>query len=222
MPRIGSAPTAPPCSPRFVDPLPVPAASALERYYRWHARFYDATRWLFLFGRGDFASLDGEPGRILEIGCGTGRNLVALAERFPQACLTGLDLSADMLDVARAKTARYGARIRLVHGAYHAPLGGGHDLIVLSYCLSMVNPGFLEMLTACRDDLASGGRLYLVDFLDSPVPGFRRWMALNHVRMDGHLPPALTAAGFRTLDFRVHQAFAGLWRWFSCVAAPPA
>jgi len=29
------------------------STAALARYYRWHARLYDATRWSFLFGRAE-------------------------------------------------------------------------------------------------------------------------------------------------------------------------
>src|SRR5262245_5775143 len=50
--------------------------NAMSRYYAWHSRIYDATRWAFLFGRD--AILDDlglEAGQtVVEIGCGTGRN----------------------------------------------------------------------------------------------------------------------------------------------------
>ena len=81
----------------------------IEGYYRWHARIYDATRWSFLFGREavlDRVAVGGPaPTRILEIGCGTGRNVVSLARRFPQAEITGVDLSEAMLAVAARKAA---------------------------------------------------------------------------------------------------------------------
>ncbi|MFZ1642432.1 MAG: hypothetical protein WAV07_13590, partial [Candidatus Contendobacter sp.] len=35
--------------------------------------------------------------------------------------------------------------------------------------------------------------LAAVDFHDTRFPAFQRWMAVNHVRMDGHLPPCLNA-----------------------------
>src|SRR5258705_4591589 len=49
-----------------------------HRYYRWHAHFYDVTRWAFLFGRTALIRLAAgqlRPRRILEVGCGTGRIL---------------------------------------------------------------------------------------------------------------------------------------------------
>lgn len=47
------------------------------------------------------------PGTILELGCGTGNLTLLLRERFPEAPLTGIDVSEGMLEVCRA---RLGAR----------------------------------------------------------------------------------------------------------------
>ena len=61
-------------------------AAALTRYYRWHAPLYDATRWSFLFGRAALIrgiALHRRPRRILEVGCGTGANLLRLSRWFP-------------------------------------------------------------------------------------------------------------------------------------------
>jgi len=44
-----------------------------------------------------------EPARVLDLGCGTGRSLPALRERYPQADLVALDIAAPMLDRARAR-----------------------------------------------------------------------------------------------------------------------
>lgn len=196
---------------------------ALERYYRWHARLYDATRWSFLFGRTGLvervAALQ-TPATILEIGCGTGRNLMRLARRFPQARLTGLDLSADMLARARRGLEPFGDRIDLVHQAYVRPLRDEprFDLIVLSYCLSMINPGWEQVIASARQDLRPRGLIAVVDFHDSDWPAFRRWMGVNHVRMEGHLLPELRAR-FQPLDHAIQRAYGGVWRYFHFVGA---
>ena len=196
---------------------------ALERYYRWHARLYDATRWSFLFGRTGLvervAALQ-TPATILEIGCGTGRNLMRLARRFPQARLTGLDLSADMLARARRGLEPFGARIDLMHQAYVRPLRDEprFDLIVLSYCLSMINPGWEQVIASARQDLRPRGLIAVVDFHDSDWPAFRRWMGVNHVRMEGHLFPELRAR-FQPLDHTIQRAYGGVWRYFHFVGA---
>ncbi len=194
-------------------------ADALGRYYRWHARLYDLTRWAFLFGRrrliDEVVSLEPAPSRILEIGCGTGRNLAALAAAFPEAQLTGLDLSQDMLERARPKIAPYGDRVTLLHQRYDGPLGGkedGFDLIVLSYALSMINPGYDEVLAFCRSDLRPGGRIAVVDFHETPWTWFRRWMGMNHVRMEGQILARLEG-GFDTAVRGVERAYGGLWHY---------
>lgn len=51
------------------------------------------------------AALDqvGQPRRILEVGTGTAAGAAAIAERFPDAEVTGVDLSSEMIERARAK-----------------------------------------------------------------------------------------------------------------------
>jgi S-adenosylmethionine-diacylgycerolhomoserine-N-methlytransferase len=57
------------------------AADRMNGIYRYQRHIYDATRKWFLLGRGRLISrLDIAPGsRVLEVGCGTGRNLRAIA-----------------------------------------------------------------------------------------------------------------------------------------------
>jgi S-adenosylmethionine-diacylgycerolhomoserine-N-methlytransferase len=197
-------------------PAALPAETAVEKYYRFHSRIYDATRWSFLFGRTaimkNFASV--APRRILEVGCGTGRNLVELARRFPQAQVTGVDLSATMLDLARRKIVSFGPRVQLLHQAYSAPLSDppGYDLVLFSYALSMFNPGYDTAMAAARRDLIPGGRIAVVDFHDSRFGFFERWMGLNHVRMNGQLRPLLQSH-FTPATDRLCPAYAGVWRY---------
>ena len=45
----------------------------------------------------------GQPARILEIGCGTGTATALLKAQFPEAEITGVDLSPEMVRIATAK-----------------------------------------------------------------------------------------------------------------------
>lgn len=195
---------------------------ALAGYYRWHASIYDLTRWAFLFGRNAIVRQANRhmmmPQRILEIGCGTGKNLVTLAERFPKAQIMGLDLSRDMLDRARKKVKGYGPRVGLLHRSYTAPVAmkSKFDLIVLSYSLSMINPGYDEVLRLCREDLSDRGLIVVVDFHESRWAWFRRWMGVNHVRMEGQVLVELRQH-FQPLSCEVKRGYGDLWRYLMFV-----
>src|SRR5262245_13261722 len=155
-------------APRGSPMMAQTEGTPIERYYRLHSRIYDATRWSFLFGRSRLlhALADEAPRRILEVGCGTGRNLVALGQRFPHASLAGVDLSPAMLSIASRKLEQRGLAAEWHQRAYHAPLSPEEpfDLVVFSYALSMFNPGFESAIEAAHADLAPGGKIAVVDF----------------------------------------------------------
>ncbi|MEX0951558.1 MAG: class I SAM-dependent methyltransferase [Gammaproteobacteria bacterium] len=195
--------------------------TALERYYHLHARIYDSTRWSFLFGRRALVralARHCQPQRILEVGCGTGYNLQLLQQQFPDAELTGIDLSADMLAVAKHKL---GNRVRLLTQRYDQPLAAtaGFDVIVFSYALSMFNPGWETALKSAAKDLQPGGHLACVDFHTTTSRLFARWMAFNHVQMGGHISRALQA-DFHTDDLRLHNAYGKLWQYLLFIGQP--
>lgn len=195
--------------------------AALRRYYRWHARLYDATRWSFLFGRAALirASADHHsPRNILEIGCGTGANLVRLSRQFPEAAVTGLDLSTDMLARARRKVEARQLPITLLQRCYDRPLASepAFDLIVFSYCLSMIDPGWEQAVEAALCDLRPDGLLAVVDFHETRFAGFQRWMRANHVRMEGHLLPYLNAR-CRPVAQTQRAAYGGGWHYFNFI-----
>src|SRR5680860_270801 len=93
---------------------------ALQAYYKLHSPIYDATRWSFLFGRRKLISqLPDLPfrRRLLEVGCGTGKNIKYLSSSYPHAHITGIDISPDMLQKASKKISR-SAPVRLLNKKY--------------------------------------------------------------------------------------------------------
>ncbi|MBL9145882.1 MAG: class I SAM-dependent methyltransferase [Verrucomicrobiaceae bacterium] len=194
-----------------------------------HSRIYDLTRWSFLFGREmllrQVARLQ-SPRQILEVGCGTGRNIESMCRLFPQAEITGIDLSVEMLAVARRRLGHKSDRVTLINDGYDRPVhshGKPFDLVVCSYALSMFNPGWERAIECAKKDLADDGLFALVDFHRTPVPSFRRWMSINHVRMEGHLRPLLTNS-FKGMIDRTTAAYGGLWQYLMFVGqnAPDA
>ncbi|NJK38084.1 MAG: methyltransferase domain-containing protein [Oscillatoriales cyanobacterium RM1_1_9] len=61
-------------------------------------------------------AIQGNPRRILDLGCGTGSTTILLKMAFPQAEVIGLDLSPYMLIVAETKARQAGLQIEFRHG----------------------------------------------------------------------------------------------------------
>jgi S-adenosylmethionine-diacylgycerolhomoserine-N-methlytransferase len=166
-------------------------AELMDSVYRGQRHIYDLTRKYYLFGRdGLIAGLDARPGEaVLEIACGTGRNLVAIGKRWPGTALFGLDISDEMLKNARAAL---GGAAKLAQGDACAfdpvELFGreSFERVVLSYSLSMI-PDWERALAQAVRLVAPGGSLHLVDFgsletMPRPLAnGLRGWLARFHV-----------------------------------------
>lgn len=182
-------------------------ARLMDKVYRRQRHFYDFTRRYYLFGRDrmirSLALADNA--RLIEIGCGTARNLIKIARRYPRAELFGLDASSEMLKTAARNVARagLGERIRLAQGyaeALSPALFGettGFDVALFSYSLSMI-PDWRQALASAGASLSAGGTIRVVDFGDlKGLPRaaeqlLRRWLGLFHVEPRGDL---LTAFG---------------------------
>ncbi len=199
-------------------------AQTMQRYYRLQSKIYDATRWTFLFGRKriirELPVLEQNAAlEVLEVGCGTGYNLKRLALRFPNARLTGMDVSADMLERSAKRTTQWTDRVTLLeqpYGEENLSFQGKFDLILFSYSLTMINPQWAALIARAKQDLKPGGVIAVVDFFDSPFPWFKRHMAKNHVRMDGHLLPVLENL-FLPAKVNIKNAYAGVWQYLSYI-----
>ena len=76
-------------------------------------------------------------GAVLDVGCGPGNSTAVLAERFPGADVTGVDVSADMLARARADHPELRFAELDVTGDLSA-LEGRFDLVFSNACLQWV------------------------------------------------------------------------------------
>ena len=106
-------------------------AALMDGIYRHQRHIYDATRKFYLLGRDHLIDELQPPagGTVLEVGCGTGRNLAAVAARYPSAQLYGIDISAEMLKSAGRTLHRAGAgsRTRVVKCAPRRAIGFACD-----------------------------------------------------------------------------------------------
>ena len=192
----------------------------ISEYYRFQSQIYDFTRWSFLFGRKrlikEVSRQLQDAKRITEFGCGTGTNLLILSQRFPDACLTGIDLSADMLAITKRRTLHFSKRLQLHQCMNFTCLDEPQDLILFSYCLSMVNPGWDSIIEQALASLSANGMIAVVDFNASPLGIYRRFMSCNHVVLTGEIYPFLQAHT-SSIYARKFNAYWGVWSYFNFI-----
>jgi len=171
-------------------------ADLMDGVYRWQRHVYDLTRKYYLLGRDRMIDRLDVPqgGSVLELGCGTGRNIALAARRYPDAHWFGLDISAEMLTTARMALARNGLadRSRLAQGdatdfdaevLFGRP---GFDRVFISYALSMI-PDWQACVAQVLAVVKPGGSLHIVDFgSQERLPGWfrsllRAWLGKFHV-----------------------------------------
>ncbi|MFV0389475.1 MAG: class I SAM-dependent methyltransferase [Pyrinomonadaceae bacterium] len=169
----------------------------MERMYRPQKYFYDLTRKYYLLGRDqllDKMQISGEDS-VLEVGCGTGRNLVIAARRYPNASFYGIDASDAMLESSFKKIKKFTIKNVMVKKALADDysfaktfyLAQKFDVIYFSFSISMIENWQAAIKNAIRN-LKSGGIIYFVDFFDQRhlSPSFRKlltiWLGAFHVK----------------------------------------
>jgi SAM-dependent methyltransferase len=146
---------------------------------------------------------------LVEFGCGTGRLAEELLEGpLPTACrYLGLDLSATMVELARARVARFGARatIRQTNGQPQLDAAdGAFDRFLSTYVLDLLSEREIQLLIEeARRVLAPGGLLGIAGLtrgergLPRVISGL--WARIHRLRpalvggcrpiaLDAHLP----------------------------------
>jgi len=145
--------------------------SGFSDSFRWDARHYDPqyknfsddiSFWI------DQANIHG--GRVLEIGCGSGRIMIPLAAAG--ISVTGLDIDAGMLEIARGKAAAENLSLELVRAdCRNFSLKKKFPLVIMPFnafnfiCFSVEDiRSFFETV---KDHLTDDGRLIL-DLINPP------------------------------------------------------
>ena len=189
------------------------AAQHMDGIYRYQRYIYNASRKYFLLGRDTL--LDGlmppDGGSVLEVGCGTGRNLLLAVRRYPNARFYGFDISKMMLETAGATLGRagYSDRVKLALGdatnfdpneLFQVP---AFDRVFISYSLSMIPP-WREALQAAHEVVRPGGSLHVVDFgQQEQLPkwfkgGLRAWLRKFSVEPRAELETELRVIAEKT------------------------
>jgi tRNA (cmo5U34)-methyltransferase len=113
--------------------------------------------------------------RVLDLGAGTGLLSAMVAQKFPRARVTLVDLSVEMLRVARRRLAEEPGRFEFRNMDYaRKPLprtGGGYDLVVSALSVHHLTHGDKkELFEKVRRSLAVGGYFVNADQIAGDTP----------------------------------------------------
>jgi ubiquinone/menaquinone biosynthesis C-methylase UbiE len=180
--------------------------------------------------------------RVLDVGCGTGNLLAALRAIFPQAMLTGVDPSAELLDKARRRTEL--ARVAFAEGAVEAlPFAGGSFDCTLSLLVLQEFRDRPQALSEMKRVTRAGGIVAACQWhfarmpvIDALVEAIKAVNPAAGERVDKSSPPVFadetelidwwTRAGFtevtagRITVTRRFDSFEDIWRPLSRGATP--
>ncbi|MEL6494535.1 MAG: class I SAM-dependent methyltransferase [Cyanobacteria bacterium J06623_7] len=112
------------------------------------------------------AQIDGQPQRILDLGCGTGSSTLMLQEAFSSARVTGLDISPQMLTMARHKAKQSGLTIDWQQGLAETTnfADAEFDLVAIAFLFHETPVEIAHrILLECYRLLAPGGQIIILD-----------------------------------------------------------
>ncbi|MCB9598475.1 MAG: class I SAM-dependent methyltransferase [Sandaracinaceae bacterium] len=189
-------------------------------WYDWFSSFYDSSLEA-LYADARAAAADGlslsSAERVLDLPVGTGQSLGPLLERLdPSATVVGVDLSAGMVDKARARAERsgWGSRVELVVGDVHTVEVEGYDRLHVFLGMTAF-PRHEEAFERLWAGLAPGGRAAVVDVY-AEKPGFQGKMVNLVARADitrrAWEPLERLAEGFERVALPPNPKYGGeLW-----------
>lgn len=112
------------------------------------------------------AAIDGHPRHILDLGCGTGSSTILLKQAFPEADVTGIDLSPYMLAIAHHRAQAAHVTLNLQHSLAESTDFSSNcfDLVTASFLFHEMPPNIAQnVLREARRLLQPGGQVLILD-----------------------------------------------------------
>lgn len=167
-------------------------------------------------------AIQGQPQRILDLGCGTGSTTVLLKQAFPAAEVIGLDFSPYMLFMADRKAKAAGLKIKWLHGNAEQTKfpEASFDVVTASLLFHETPPAVTKIILRESFRLLKAGGQVLI--LDGNQKTLRQAEWLNDIFEEpyikayaaGNLDAWMGAAGFEAVETRdlwwVHQVTTGI------------
>lgn len=184
-------------------------SNLMDKVYRNQRFIYNASRKYYLLGRDQLIKELSPPprGTVLELGAGTGRNLICTAKTYDDCELYGVDISQEMLKTAGKSIVKAGFenRIHLAKGDatnFNSEKAFGvkeFDRVFISFSLSMI-PEWQMAIASAYELTRPGGQIHIVDFGEcKQYPKvFQKllyaWLSIFHVHPIRNLPGQLKEA----------------------------
>ena len=111
-------------------------------------------------------AVEGDPSKILDLGCGTGSTTIMLKQAFPKAEVIGLDLSPQMLVMSDYKAQQLGLNIEWMHGIAETTKFADNEFDVVTASLLLhETPNYISqaVLKEAYRILKPGGQVIILD-----------------------------------------------------------
>jgi len=190
--------------------------------------FYDAFDWAFALDQSKnprkllAQRISNDTIQILDVCVGTANSAIAVAKNYPDVHITGIDLSADMMAVAKRKTQKLGISnitFRQMDAATMDFSDESFDIVMISFGLHELGYDLMmKILNEMNRVLKRNGKLYIIDYAkeDDPVRKVLLWLCLKifepkHMSkfLEYNWNDILKKAGFN-LDSSAKQLFSKL------------
>ena len=162
---------------------------ALRDFFNEKADIYDGVHAELMDAKDALVdSVPSDAKRILDIGVGTGLELIGLFEKIPDACVTGIDMCENMLAILRTRP--FADRVNIIQGNFfEVEFGTDYDAVISSAALHhFASEDKLRLYQKIFDSLRSGGWFINSDCIantdeeeQAALEAYRRADASEHV-----------------------------------------